>query len=451
MRPGPPPVPPRWSRSTPSGTCVPHGSLTWPASSASRLDDGDACPVCGSAEHPAKAVLGADHVSAEQVERAEADRASRRGAACTPLPSRCSVLDERAWCAARSRRGTAPRRTRPSGATRHARRSPRRGLPRPTSSGWCRRSTGSTCRPGAGRPSGRPPSRGSRGSGRRWRSRCWTCDAAEAEVVTARGNHPTVAARHAELLERVASSATVLDALAEQDAAQDEARPSGGRAGRGLDEHGFGSADEARAAAVDAAVLAELDRVVTAYATRLDRATAGLAEPAIAALADDLMVDLDAATTAEAAARVEAERTGWRGAGRRGTCGSRRRRGRRGGRVRDRARRRARHRRPGEPARGPDRRWRGRQRTEPVARHLRADAPLRGRRRRRQRAPARHVGRPVRAGPQRREGGRARAEHRPGHARHRPPDRAGPGPADPVRAGRRSTCPSAWRSAWPTS
>ena len=53
---------------------------------AARLDDGDACPVCGSAEHPAKAVLGADHVSAEQVERPR-PIGPPPSAACTPPPS----------------------------------------------------------------------------------------------------------------------------------------------------------------------------------------------------------------------------------------------------------------------------------------------------------------------------------------------------------------------------
>uniref|UniRef100_UPI0028EDF5FC SbcC/MukB-like Walker B domain-containing protein n=1 Tax=uncultured Cellulomonas sp. TaxID=189682 RepID=UPI0028EDF5FC len=133
-------------------------------------------------------------------------------------------------------------------------------------------------------------------------------DASEAEVVAGRGEHPTVAARHSELLERAAVSTSVLEALAEQDAAQDELVRRQVELADALAEHGFESADDARAAAVEAAVLAELDQVVTAYATRLDRATAGLAEPAIAALDDDLVVDVAGATAAEANARTEAER-----------------------------------------------------------------------------------------------------------------------------------------------
>ncbi|MDQ0372479.1 AAA family ATPase [Cellulomonas humilata] len=274
---------------------------------AARLDDGDACPVCGSAEHPAKAVLGADHVSAEQVERAEADRAAAERS-LHAAAERCSVLEERAG-ALRARVGSvsaedATERCDQARSALAQARAAEADVVRlvPALDGFDVQTRSRE----AERATAVARLAGERAT---LEVTLLDLDAAEAEVVTARGDHPTVAARHAELLGRVASSATVLDALAERDAAQDELRRRQEELAAGLDEHGFGSADEARTAAVDAAVLAELDRVVTAYATRLDRATAGLAEPAIAALADDLLVDLDAATTAEAAARVEAERT----------------------------------------------------------------------------------------------------------------------------------------------
>lgn len=274
---------------------------------AARLDDGDACPVCGSAEHPAKAVLGADHVSAEQVEQAEADRADaeRRLHAAA---ERCSVLEERVGALrARVGDGTAQDasergdRARSALAQAQAAQADVDRLEPALDAFDVQTRTRDAERAAAV----------ARLAGERatLEVTLLDLDAAEAEVVTGRGDHPTVAARHAELLERVASSGTVLDALAEQDAAHDELGRRQAELADGLDAHGFDSPDEAHAAAVDAAVLAELDRIVTSYATRLDRATAGLAEPALAALADDLVVDLDAATTAEAAARQEAERT----------------------------------------------------------------------------------------------------------------------------------------------
>lgn len=274
---------------------------------ASQLDDGDACPVCGSAEHPAKAVLGAHHVSAEQVERAEAERVAAEKT-LHAAAERCSVLEERAGALrARVGDGTAQDATERCDLARSALAQAQaaqievaRLVPALDAFDVQTRNREAERAAAVARLAGERAT---------LEVTLLDLDAAEAEVVTARGDHPTVAARHSELLERVASSATVLDALTDQDAALDELDRRQAELAEGLDEHGFGSADEARDAMVDAAVLAELDRVVTAYATRLDRATAGLAEPAIAALADDLVVDLDAATTAEAAARAEAERT----------------------------------------------------------------------------------------------------------------------------------------------
>ena len=263
--------------------------------------------MCGSDEHPAKAVLGADHVSAEQVEQAEAGRVAAE-AALQAAAERCSVLEERVGTLrARVGDGTAQdaiARCDEARAALAQSQAAQADVSRlvPALDGFDVQTRSRE----AERATAVARLAGERAT---LEVTLLDLDAAEAEVVTARADHPTVAARHSALLERVASSTTVLEALAEQDAAQDELRRRQSELAQGLDEHGFDSADEARAAAVDDAVLAELDRVVTAYATRLDRATAGLAEPAIAALADDLVVDLDAATTAEAAAHVEAERT----------------------------------------------------------------------------------------------------------------------------------------------
>lgn len=275
---------------------------------AARLDDGDACPVCGSVEHPDKAVLGADHVSAEQVERAEDER-GRAEDLLQEAAERCIVLGERVD-ALRARVGavTADDAVALTEAARNALAEARTAdvdLSRlaPALDGFDAQTREREAERGAAV---------ARLAGDRAALEVTLLDlgAAEAEVVTGRADHPTVAARHSALLERAAASVAVLDALVEQDAAQEEASRREDELAAGLHEHGFASESEANEAAVEAAALAELDRIVTTYAARLDRATAGLAEPAIAALDDELVVDVVGARADEAAARAAAERAG---------------------------------------------------------------------------------------------------------------------------------------------
>ncbi len=275
---------------------------------AAGLADGDPCPVCGSAEHPAKAVLGADHVSADDVERAEGTRAAAEDA-LRAAAERCSVLGERVD-ALRARIGTvsAEAATAQQGAARAALDESRAAQADVDRLGPALDAFDAQTRQ---RETDRAAAV-ARLSGDRAALEVIVLDldAAEAQVVAGRGEHPTVAARHSELLERSAAATTLLEALAEQETARDDLDRREAELAEGLSEHGFDSADEARAASVEAAVLAELERVVTAYATRLDRVTAGLAEAPIAALGEDLVVDLDGATAAEASARTEAERAG---------------------------------------------------------------------------------------------------------------------------------------------
>ncbi|MBD7920271.1 SMC family ATPase [Cellulomonas sp. Sa3CUA2] len=61
---------------------------------AAGLVDGDACPVCGACEHPAPASVGADHVTAEQVQAAEQVRAAAE-AALAAAGARAARLAER--------------------------------------------------------------------------------------------------------------------------------------------------------------------------------------------------------------------------------------------------------------------------------------------------------------------------------------------------------------------
>lgn len=272
---------------------------------AADLADGDDCPVCGSAEHPAKAPLDANHVSAAQVDQAEGERSRAEDvlvaavAQVGRLTERVAGLAQRTGelDAAEAEAALAESRAALAEAQAAEREVARLG---PVLDGF---DEGTRTRE-ARRASAVAQLAGDTAT---LDVTLHDLDTAEADVVTARGAHPTVAARHSEMLERAAAADTVLEALGERATARDEVRRREVELADGLAEQRFGTAAEARDSLVEAAVLAELEAIVTAYATELDRVTAGLAEPAIVALAEDLVVDLDAVRSAESVARGMAE------------------------------------------------------------------------------------------------------------------------------------------------
>ncbi|QZN85756.1 AAA family ATPase [Cellulomonas sp. C5510] len=81
---------------------------------AAGLTDGEPCPVCGAAEHPRPAPLGADHVREEDVAAAEERRRAaeadvrERDAAVVALTERCAALRERVGATTSRRDDTEP-------------------------------------------------------------------------------------------------------------------------------------------------------------------------------------------------------------------------------------------------------------------------------------------------------------------------------------------------------
>ena len=267
---------------------------------AAGLAEGDPCPVCGACEHPAPATVGADHVTAEQVLAAEQARAAAEarladaGARRAGLAERVDGLAARtgdrdpATAAAALREAEAEIATVAAAAARaealdaeivaHDAATRRREVVRDEVLAQVRAAelTLETERDALGR--------------------------AEAEVVEARGEHPTVAARHAALDERARQAADLLDAL---DAERTTAADAGRRRHEldlALAEHGLDD-DTARDAWCPPPLVRDLERRVLAHTTAAARVAAGLADPEIAALPEDVETDLAGAQGTELAAR----------------------------------------------------------------------------------------------------------------------------------------------------
>ena len=268
---------------------------------AAGLVDGEACPVCGGCEHPAPATVGADHVTAEAVLAAEQARAAAEGRVAE-LGARRAGLAERvdgltartgdhdhASAAAALREAEDEVAAVAAAAARvvaldaqldaHDAATRRRQALRDEVLGQVRTAemTLETERDALGR--------------------------AEAEVVEARGDHPTVVARHGALDARARHAVALLDAL-------DAVRAAAADAGRrrheldaALAEHGFEGDAEARAAWCAPDELAALERRVVAHAADVARVAAGLGDPDLVALPEDVEVDVPAAQRAETAAR----------------------------------------------------------------------------------------------------------------------------------------------------
>lgn len=272
---------------------------------ASALADGDACPVCGAVEHPAKAALGADHVTADDVQDAEDARvaAEHDVRAAESEVARCA---ERVTALARQVDGATPDDVAARLAAAHEALTAARTAV--ADAARLARDVEAHDTATARRVSLRQDAVTALAAAEvRIEALVQQLDAAEAEVVAGRADHPTVAARHAALRERAAAAGTLADALVAVERAHTDDTVRRAELADGLAQHGFASADEARDALVDPAVLDELTSTVEVYVAAVGRVRAGLAEDAVAGLPDDLVVDLAEAREAERTARVEHE------------------------------------------------------------------------------------------------------------------------------------------------
>lgn len=273
---------------------------------AERLAPGDACPVCGSAEHPHKARLEQDHVPAERVEQAE--RASRAAdgvlaeasAHVATLRERVSSLDLAVGSA------TAASVAESLVAARSALTEACDG--RDAAVALDAELTAHDAETARRRDERDAAIASASTAEAQLLAAEQALDANEAGVAEAREGHPTVAARHAALAERADAAGSLGVALAARVTADAAAAVRQAELDAALTEQGFTTADDAADAWLEPAEVAALTRAVADHDAAVEANRRASQDEAIAGLPSDVVVDLDAARSVESTARRESDR-----------------------------------------------------------------------------------------------------------------------------------------------
>lgn len=252
---------------------------------AATLADHEPCPVCGGTEHPAKAALSPDHASAEEVEAAEHARVEatrvldERAGDVTTLTERLAGLreqagdlttaeaqdrlDEARLLVTMAHDGVAALARAEAALVAHDDETERARSTRAELETLCA------------------------SEAERLTAREQDVARDEREVVDARGDHPTVAARRATLLVRVEAATAVLDALTAVAQARADLGRRRAELADAVTEHGFLDTADVRSALLGADELAALDARVQRHEAAVLRVHDALADPALAALPED--------------------------------------------------------------------------------------------------------------------------------------------------------------------
>lgn len=272
---------------------------------AAALRDGDPCSVCGAVEHPTKAPLAPDHVSAADVQRAEDARAVAEES-LRAADSRAAECAERVAGLTRTCAGARPDEVAELLAEARA----ALDVARASAAEVPRLDEELRAHDDATRLRSEERQEAATALAAaevRAETLAQALASAEAEVAAGHDGFPTVAARHAALRERIAAASTLADALLDLEHAARQAQEHRTELAAALAEHGFADIDDARDAGLDPTALDELVAGVEAYTAAVAAVTAGLADATLAALPEDVDVDLDAARAAESDARTAAE------------------------------------------------------------------------------------------------------------------------------------------------
>ncbi|MGW6128812.1 AAA family ATPase [Cellulomonas sp. NPDC055163] len=267
---------------------------------AATLAAHEPCPVCGGTEHPAKAALSADHASAEEVEVAERARVEatrlldERAADVATLTERLAGLreqagdltpaeaqdrlDEARLLVTMAHDGVAALGRAEAALVAHDDETERARTARAELETLCA------------------------SEAERLTAREQEVARDEREVLDARADHPTVAARRAALLVRVEAATTVLDALAAVARAGADLGRRRAELADAVTEQGFLDTDDVRSALLRADELAALDARVQRHEAAVLRVRDALADPPLAGLPED------ASAAAEAQCEVDGAR-----------------------------------------------------------------------------------------------------------------------------------------------